>query len=91
MYFYGGQHSDIYKTKCDESTCEKELLKNQLMQIFTEINTLKDIHTSIQKLKRVERDFDISKRKLDLLFRQIASKTGLNIVCQCKYLKPGLE
>jgi hypothetical protein len=91
IYFYGQQHPDIYRVYGEQSKEKAKQIRNQLLQIFTKINSFKGVNDSIQELERLGLDFEASRRKLDSLLRQVSSKTELNIVFQCSYLKPGLE
>jgi uncharacterized membrane protein YheB (UPF0754 family) len=91
FYDKNGQHPDIYKLNEGKQVRENaELIKNHLKESFTKISSRNDIHDYIQQLNDSNHHFDNCKAKLHSALREITSKVELNIVAQCKYLRPGL-
>jgi len=92
IYFHNEQHPDIYSVEEGEKSKEQaNEIRTDLKRTFAEINSSEEIQNCIIKKKDFADASETYRKKLDLTFRQILSKTNLNIVSQCDYLKPGLE
>jgi hypothetical protein len=92
ILFFNEQHHDIYSVEEDEKSKDKaDEIRSELKQTFTKINSCKDIHDYMKKKNDLAVRSESFRKELDSTLRRIISKTNLNIVPQCNYLKPGLE
>jgi hypothetical protein len=91
ILFYNEYHPEIYSVEEGEKSKEKaDEIRAALRQTFAEINSNRDIQNHIRRKNNLNNS-EIHRKKLGLMLRQILSKTSLNIITQCSYMKPGLE
>jgi hypothetical protein len=89
-FFYDLQHHDIYSVEDGNKSKEKaDEIRNELKKTFAKINSGR-VGRYTEKLKDLRSLADTARKELDLTLRKILSKTNLQIVTQCDYLKPGL-